>query len=131
MRGERRPRSLVARVLLTVVGIGGFLGFWVGAILHVRPLDDLPAFTPLLVSVAYGYLARRWWAPLIILAALPALAYPQAYGDNQPNYSNGVYAAIIFVPIVMACVGLGVLLAKLTQRLNGSWRSRKGASRQA
>lgn len=116
----RPPRPLITTVLLTMAGIAAFVGFWVGTILRVRPLDDLPTFTPALVSVVYGYVTRRWWAPLVILFALPALALPEAYGHNQPNYSNGVAAAIIFVPIVMACVALGVLLAKPTQRFSGS-----------
>ncbi|PZS36578.1 MAG: hypothetical protein DLM61_00030 [Pseudonocardiales bacterium] len=110
-------------MLLTIGGIVLFLGFWVGTILHVGPLGRLPGFIAALVSVAYGYLARRWWAPLVILCALPALAYPEAYGDNQPDYSNGIFAAIIGFPLVMACVALGVLLAKLTQPLTRSRRA--------
>ena len=126
-----RPRTIVGTVVLTITAMVVFLGFWVGALLHVGPLDDPPlGFVHIVVSIAYGFIARRWWAPLVFLAALPAFAYPQAYGiDNptpggpQPDYSNGVVAAVILTPMVMALIGLGVLLAKLTERFARSRRS--------
>lgn len=92
-----------------------FLAMWFGVILKVSPLAELPGLIIVVLCIAYGYVARGWWAPAVIIVAMPAYALPQAYGDSEPNYSNAPFALVILVPVVAMLVSVGVLLARLTR----------------
>lgn len=98
-----------------------FWGLWLGKIFGLGPLQDAPLGVYLLLSAAYGYLVRRWWAPLSVFCLLPALAIPEAYGDSNPNYSNGAAAALAALVVVAPVVTLGVMLARFTK-----WLSARG-----
>lgn len=89
-----------------------FLALWVGAILGVGPLGYLAVPVYTIGSGVYGYVIKRWWAPLVVFGALPALLLPEAYGHNEPNYSNAIVFVLIVVPLGLASVAAGILVGK-------------------
>jgi hypothetical protein len=97
-----------------------YLALWIGYTFYSaepdsRSLPDgLVAAGLLATSIALGYVVGRWWTPLVVLAYLPILAIPSAYGDGQPNYSNGLVVALLVVPAAAVLVSVGVLTRKLT-----------------
>lgn len=65
-------------------------------------------------SVGLGLLVGRWWAPLVVIAYLPTLAIPSAYGAGQPDYSVGLYFATLVLPVVALLITLGVFLHRVS-----------------
>ena len=97
--------------------VAAYVALWVGYTLYTaRYPDPLPGLGAVLVlavtSVALGMLVGRWWAPLVVIAYLPTLAFPAAYGAGDPDYGVGLYFAILVVPAVALLIALGVLLSR-------------------
>ena len=65
-------------------------------------------------SAALGYAVGEWWAPLVVLAYLPTLAIPSAYGGGQPDYGVGIYFALLYLPAAALLIGIGVVGRKVT-----------------
>lgn len=110
-------------VLGRTIATALFLGMWLGLVFEVGPLQDAPIAVYILLSTMYGYVVRRWWAPPIIFCLVPIISVPQAYGDSQPDYANGVVVVLGGMAVVALVVVVGVLLARLT-----GWLSARGTS---
>lgn len=92
------------------------IGAEAGSFANIGPLRPFAGLIITLGSAAYGYAIRRWWCLAVLPIGAVGLARPCAYGDCQPDYSNGVLIGIVAIPVAMLFCGLGVKLGRARSR---------------
>lgn len=76
-------------------------------------------------TLALGLVVPKWWLPLVLVGLLPALASPCAYGECEPNLSNGLVAVLVAGPFLVALALAGVVAGRPGRSPTRTTRSRR------